>query len=270
MSRVPAKPARPRPSATVVLARDAAEGVEVLLMQRHASTSYGESYVFPGGLIEAGDTLPSARLAGIDPGSANAALGTAEGGVAYYSAAIRELFEEVGVLLARTPSGEWASGLDYPRERDELNAGSLDWRDFVLANDLTLAADALHYFSYWVTPRELRRRYTTRFFLAAMPEGQAAVHCGGEVVDSRWMTPPAALAAQERGEIGMPMPTEATLRDLQRFDSVAGMLAWADGLCREGVACYLPAMVTVSGEPAFVMPDDPRYPDYTDAGEGDR
>lgn len=255
------------PSATVVLARDGDSGVEVLLVLRHENTAFGASYVFPGGLIEPSDALPPSRYAGLDERGADRALGLEQGGIAYFSAAIRELFEEAGVLLATTPDGHWADGAAYADERRALNDGDLDWRRFLERHDLTLAADALHYFAYWVTPRELRRRYSTRFFVAELPAEQEAMHCGGELVDSRWLTVGRALAAAGDGDIVVPPPTEATLRDLAGFETVAAMLEWAEGCCEDGVACCLPAILRDGGKQEVVMPGDPRYPDYGD-GEG--
>ncbi|NOX68041.1 MAG: NUDIX domain-containing protein [Gammaproteobacteria bacterium] len=254
--------AKARPSSTVIVVRDGKTGPELLLVLRHAKSAFGASYVFPGGVLEATDDRVGELREGVDDAGANAVLNLSSGGGAYFSAAIRELFEEAGILLARTADGNWADPCSYPGARDGLNGGQLSWIDFLHKEQLNLAYDALHYFSFWVTPREMPKRFTTRFFLAALPGGQEAAHCGGELTDSRWMTAAAAIAASEAGEIEIPHPTVLTLRRLSEFDTARSMLDWAAGRSEAGIPCYLPAVVIVDGCRLVVMPDSPLYPVY--------
>lgn len=257
--------ARPLPSATVVLLRDTPEGAaELLLVLRHAKTSFGSTYVFPGGLLETDDEQVNNRCDGLDEAAANAALRVRSGGMAYFSAAIRELFEEAGVLLARNAAGEWVDASAFAAERDALNAGSDSWRTFLDRHDLRLACDALHYFSFWITPREIPKRFSTRFFAAALPRGQAASHCGTELTDSRWMSAQQALRESETEGFDLPHPTAVTLRELGRFEDTAATLHWACECCRRGVDCLLPATAIVDGERQVLMPGDPGYPEYAD------
>lgn len=250
------------PSATVVLVRDSERGPEVLMVLRHANTSFGASYVFPGGLLHAEDAGVAEHCPGLTDNDANRTLDLGSGGLAYYSAAIRELFEEAGVLLARTRDGLWANADALAEHRDALNEGRASWVDFLARYELHLACDSLHYFSFWITPREVRKRFSTRFFVAGMPQGQSATHCGTEVTDSRWMSPAAALSDNEAGLIEVPHPTVRTLRNLAKSHDAAAMLAWADRRGRDGVECILPAIVTVDEQQQVVMPGDPGYPDY--------
>lgn len=254
----------PLPSATVALVREAAAGPELLLVLRHSRASFGDSYVFPGGLLETQDYDVWDRCDGPDAGKANATLDLDNGGLAYYSAAIRELFEEAGVLLARTPDGSWADSEECAGYRAALNEGRVQWRDFLDQHDLRLACDALHYFSYWITPREVRKRFTTRFFVAAMPNGQEASHCGTELMDSCWRTPAAALDDSRKSDFQLPRPTQATLETLGRFPDVDSLLDWAHRQSKRGVDCKRPAIISVNGKPRVVMPDDQLYPDYED------
>jgi 8-oxo-dGTP pyrophosphatase MutT (NUDIX family) len=256
---------RSRPSATVVLVRDGNDGPELLLVLRHANTSFGASYVFPGGVLEEADDLVGSHCAGLNDAGANAVLGTTQGGSAYFSGAIRELFEEAGVLLAHTGTGEWVDSGYYGAMRDDLNAGKLMWADFLQENNLTLAYDALQYFSFWVTPRELPKRFSTRFFIAALPSGQVATHCGGELTDSCWISASEAIIASNAGKITLPRPTVQTLQELRKFRSIDAMLSWAAQRRRSGVRAFRPAIITVDGGQQVVMQDSPLYPKYPGA-----
>jgi len=255
---------RPLPSATVVLLRDARPDPELLLVLRHAGTSFGSTYVFPGGLLETDDDAVAARCDGIDSAGANRMLNVESGGIAYFSAAIRELFEEAGVLLAKTTGGEWVDPAQFGDERDALNAGRDSWSAFLQRHDLRLACDALHYFSFWITPREIPKRFSTRFFAAALPAGQTATHCGTELIDSRWLSPRQALCENEKDGFELPHPTIVTLQSLSEFVDTNAALRWAGQRCRDGIDCLLPAVVLRSGENHLLMPGDPDYPCYDD------
>jgi len=264
MSSTATIPAEARPSSTVVVVREGNSGPELLMVLRHAKSAFGASYVFPGGVLENTDQNIGAISSGLDDTAANAVLGLPAGGAAYFSAAIRELFEEAGILLARTSDGDWVNTRPFSTQREDLNGGRLIWSDFVRDNKLSLAYDALHYFSFWVTPREAPKRFSTRFFIAALPNGQEVKHCGGELTDSRWMGPAEAIAADKAGEIAIPHPTQLTLRKLGEFGTLESMLQWAAQCAKAGVDCYLPAVITIDGSQEVVMPDNPNYPTYPD------
>lgn len=254
----------PRPSATVVLLRDSATGPEVLLVLRHERASFGASYVFPGGVIEDDDSAVHERCADICDSVASRRLGLDAGGLDFYSAAIRELFEETGILLAHRAVAEEAGvpvcDNDCETERSRLNAGELGWRNFLDEQHLLPACDALHYFAFWVTPRVFPKRFSTRFFMATLPDGQVACHDGGELTDSCWMKPQEALAAAARDAMLLPPPTRATLQDLTTFDSVQEALAFAKQRERQGVACILPAILGSPDAQRIVLPGSPDYP----------
>ncbi len=257
----------------MVLAREGPAAPELFLVHRHAKASFGASYVFPGGLVDPGDCEAEAFSGEFRPESANRCLGLSAGGLDYYCAAIRELFEETGVLLARDGAGAAVTGgsaaaLDLEAARSALNEGRLRWSDFLRERGLTLAGDALRYFAWWVTPRTLPKRFSTRFFMAALPEGQAAAHDNRELTDSRWATAADALAAQAAGELALPPPTRATLEDLAGFDTLDELLEWAGRRCAAGVPRILPALVMSGGRQRVLMPGDPGYP--PDAAEGEQ
>ncbi len=237
-----------RPSSTVVLVRDSVGAPELLLMRRHQRSAFGGAYAFPGGVLEEADALVEDHCAGITPGEADALL-SVDQGLTYFSAAIRELFEESGVLLATVRR----HGVDLLATRNALNAGTLDWRTFVVDNRVQLHCDALHYFSFWITPEALPRRFSTRFFLAAMPEDQDAEHCGGELTDSCWLSADDALAACRDGAISLHFPTIKTLEALAAHATLDDLLEWAATRAREGVPCIFPEIEKRRGEARVIV-----------------
>lgn len=253
----------PRPSATVVLLRDTETGPEVLLMLRNAAASFGASFVFPGGLCEAGDAHIAALCDGLDPGTTGF---DGEEGTVYYSAAIRELFEESGILLACYADGSLVADNAFDEFRLPIQNGELAWPDFLRAKDLRLACDRLTYFAWWVTPRCRSKRYTTRFLLGAAPQHQHASHDGAELTDSRWLRPADALQLG-RDNMPLPRPTRAVLSDLAKHDTVADAIAWATEEQGSGVRCILPYGVEKAGKQTFVVPGDPLYPAELEGAE---
>ena len=251
----------PRPAATVVVVRQGPAGPEVLMVKRHARAAFASSYVFPGGVLEPDDQLAQARCDQIDPGEATVNLGIEGDGLSYYSAAFREVLEETGVLLADAQGSEV---IDTDAARDGLNDGTLHWNDFLEQHDLRLPCGHLHYIAYWVTPRTESKRFSTRFFLAEMPAGQAAMHDGGELTDSCWMMARDVLKAGTAGEMKLPFPTRSTLRDIAEFATVEQIVDWAIPRAASGIARQLPAFVTVKGKDMVVMPGSPYYPDDID------
>ncbi|MEE4297853.1 MAG: hypothetical protein V2J24_00300 [Pseudomonadales bacterium] len=230
---VPAAEADLRLAATVMLLRDAPRGPEVFMMKRTSRIDFGGLHVFPGGKVHHEDAhgAMARHCRGLSDEEASLRLGIAEDGLAFWVAAIRECFEEAGVLLAYGPDGDlirtekprWAAGL--ARLRDELNAGRRSFLEVCQATEMQLAVDRVAYFSHWITPEGPPRRYDTRFFVAMAPEKQEGVHDDSELVDSGWLRPADALAARERGEIEMIHPTFVTLQALTAWNDVDVLLA---------------------------------------------
>lgn len=260
----------PAPSATVVLARAGDHFPEFLLVRRHARADFGASHVFPGGLLEAQDRVAGLRCRSPSASEANRCLGLEGDALDYYSAAIRELFEETGVLLAGDAAGRLPpdaagrGGQAYPDERLELLSGELSWPALLERHGLWLCADRLTYFAWWITPTARSARFSTRFFLAVLPPGQSARHDGHELTDSCWITAEDALAAGLRGELKLPPPTAATLHDLTVPASLDGLQAWAGRRAIAGVSPVLPVVETRNGRERIIMPGDADYP--ADAG----
>ncbi len=220
-----------------MLVRDAPD-LEVFVQRRNLDSVWiAGATIFPGGAVDADDRASSwaERCVGWDDTRASAALDVADGGLGFLVGAVRETFEEAGVLLARDRAGRVVdAGAEHlVHARDDLNAGRSGFAEFIATHDLTLATDELHVVSHWVTPRGSPRRYSTWFFLAAAPPG-AYVHDDNELIASAWIRPVDALAAEVAGEIELILPTRKNLELLTRFDSVGAALAAARAAHQEG------------------------------------
>lgn len=225
---VAAADAHMRLAATVVLLRDGREGLEVFMMQRAKRSDFGGLHVFPGGKVDVEDAVGAmaAHCSGLTDAEASSRLGLASGGLAFWVAAVRECFEEAGMLLVYGPDGamlrarkpRWAAGLRSLR--DGLNAGTRSFLDVCQQMAMQLAVDRVHYFSHWITPEGPPRRYDTRFFVASAPKEQEGLHDEHELVDSCWVRPADALAARERGDFNLIYPTLMTLRALATWSTV--------------------------------------------------
>jgi 8-oxo-dGTP pyrophosphatase MutT (NUDIX family) len=217
----------PRDAATVMLVRDAPT-LEVFMLRRNLRSEWiAGASIFPGGAIDPADRDPrwSARCDGWDDDTASRALGVARGGLGFWVGAVRETFEEAGVLLARTGDGTPVDGsaANWGAARDALNAGATGFAEFVAAHGLRLATDELEVFSHWVTPPGGPRRYNTWFLVAAAPPGDYR-HDDTELIASSWVRPADALAAADRGDIDLILPTRRNLVALTRFRCAADVL----------------------------------------------
>ncbi len=156
-------------------------------------------------------------------------LGIDEGGLRYWVAVARECFEECGVLLSRDDSG--AIGVPSAHraqlrvQRQRLLQDEVTWHDLLRRHDLTIASDRLVYFSHWLTPPSAPRRFDTRFFLAALPEGEVALSDTQETIAGEWVEPTCALENHRRGDWQMIGPTLRSLETLKAFSCVDEALA---------------------------------------------
>jgi 8-oxo-dGTP pyrophosphatase MutT (NUDIX family) len=245
----------PIPAATVLLLRDE-PAFEVLMVERHANIGFaGGALVFPGGRIDPGDRNPAwtEHSAGCDP-----ALMAGE------IAAIREAFEEAGILLAR----EAGAGPEAPLIDGERAAALGDWRAVVEQDDaqflelirregLKLACDKLRLFAHWIAPPGLHRRFDTLFFACICPEGQAAHEDGNEATEALWISPAGAVAARERGERKIIFPTLCNLRLLGLSNSASEVFDFAR---RRKIAPVQPTIEMREGEAFLCIPQDMGYP----------
>jgi glyoxylase-like metal-dependent hydrolase (beta-lactamase superfamily II)/8-oxo-dGTP pyrophosphatase MutT (NUDIX family) len=254
-------PPVPRPAATVVVVRDGERGLEVLLMHRTKTMAFaGGAHVFPGGAVDPADAaLP---CAGLDDAEASRRLGVPSGGLAYWVCAIRECFEEAGLLYAN--AGETlvrfdspVAGDDAPALRRAMLAGATSFGAIVASLGLRLAADRLAYLSHWITQAGRPRRYDTRFFIAAAPEHQRPMHDAGETVAHEWVVPRTALERHARGEMQLMFPTMKTLELLMRFDRVADALDYAH--TPRAMPPMSPRLASGRDGPKLLVPGDYAY-----------
>ena len=226
----------PRPAATLVLVRDAHSGMEVFMIRRSQAADFvGGAHVFPGGGVDAADA--SAELAayceGLDDVEASRLLEVERGGLAYWVAAMRECFEEAGLLLAHDERGDYADLNQtqhvevFAQWRESVRAGRATLADLCRAQRLRLAAGRLAYYSHWITQPGRPRRYDTRFFVALAPAAQTASHDNSETVDNLWIQPGAALERHRRGDLHLVFPTIKTLESIAQFSNAAALMAFA-------------------------------------------
>ncbi|WP_395689372.1 MBL fold metallo-hydrolase [Caenimonas koreensis] len=206
------EPARPRPAATVLLLRDTPQGIEVLMTRRSATASFAPgAYVFPGGTIDAADSQAHAY--------ATRRATQSDERLTQAIAAIRESFEELGVLIARHADGRAADASDIAAlDRHQPLAAQCAQRG------LLLAADDVYLLAHWITDRDLPRRFDVQFLVARMPEGQTPVADETEQFEPSWVRPAQALERHEAGTFFMIFPTIRTLQRLAKFESVQAVL----------------------------------------------
>ncbi len=255
-----------RDAATVMLLRDGSDGPEVCLMQRNLNSDFvGGAYVFPGGAVDPADADADVadRCPDLDDAEASRRLGLAVGGLAFWVAAIRESFEEAGVLLARHADGRRLDLSDpgaaerFAGHRDDVDNERRTIAEVAVQEDLHLDVGQLHYFSRWITPLGAHRRYDTRFFVCAAPEGQEVVEDSRELIGTQWLTPAEALRRHDAGDITMIFPTVRTLVALSRFDRADAVLDHARAQSRvEGI---LPTISDGDDGMRIVLPGDPEH-----------
>lgn len=253
-----------REAATVVLLRDGAHGLEVFMLRRNLNSDFvGGAYVFPGGGVDPNDRTADldAICVGRDDADASAAVGIDRGGLAFWVAAIRESFEEAGLLLAYE-NGDTLVDLDadpnrWVDHRRLVDAGERNILEVCDSEGLRLAVDCMHYFARWITPEGPTRRYDTYFFLAAAPTDQTALHDDRETIANEWLRPVDGIQRALTGELTMLPPTLACLQALQDFETVEQAIAEVRRIDR--VPTILPRFVHDGDVAHFLLPGQPGY-----------
>lgn len=229
-----------RPAATVMVVEDdprrAHPPLRVLMLRRTARAIFaGDMWVYPGGRVDDEDTAIAARhVVGLSAEEADRRLGVSGTGLAYWVAALRECFEEAGILLARRRSDGAPIDVTDPdtvarlaARREELNAGRLGFAELIEAEQVELDAARIHYIAHWITPMGSPRRFDTRFFVAAAPPGQVAAHDDTEVVHHEWVAPREAVAAWRADRMAMMSPTARMLMCLTPFERAGEVMDFA-------------------------------------------
>jgi len=257
-----------RDAATVMLVRDGDAGLEVFMLRRNLRSDFvGGAYVFPGGAVDEADRHEDLGPVchGRTDFEASAALGLdpPEGGLAFWVAAIRESFEEAGVLLAYDTDGSLIDLRDPEQEarfgahRKAVDTGERRLVDVCSDEGLRLAVDSMHYFSHWITPEGAPRRYDTRFFVALAPEWQSPLHDDRETIANLWIRPADALARNERGEFDLMPPTVRNLHAIGRFDDADALLRAAANL--DDVPTVVPKIISDEGGVRILLPGDEEF-----------
>jgi glyoxylase-like metal-dependent hydrolase (beta-lactamase superfamily II)/8-oxo-dGTP pyrophosphatase MutT (NUDIX family) len=227
-----APPAVPRAAASLIVVRDAPRGMEVLMLRRadRPGDQNSGATVFPGGLLDKSDKGHYERCNGLDDAAASARLGLPSDGLHYWVAAVRECFEEAGLLFATDADGATVDLHALPADevvalRRALHANQTGMAEVCERFGVRLATDRLAYYSHWITPKGMPKIFDTRFFITEAPTGQTAVEDATETVELLWLTPAEALDRSRN--LKLMNVTEVTLRHLGGFSRAADAVAWA-------------------------------------------
>ena len=254
-----------RPAATVMLIADRPD-LQVFMMERNANIVFaGGMWVFPGGRVDANDDPKTFQKLSTHRSDEEASylMDLDKGGLSYYIAAIRESFEEAGILLALDKDSHEPLSLKgkqnsarFEVHRDSVNASERDFLEIIEEENLILDAGAMHYIARWVTPKGPPRRYDTRFFISRMPENQIPLHDDNELVHSEWISPQKILDKVAAEEMVLMSPTLRMVQSLARFSSADEVIASASATLPDERA-------RVNKHRELVLPGD-RYYDEAD------
>ncbi len=250
---------KPRAASTILLLRDAAvrKEIEVFMMVRHYEIDFNSgALVFPGGSVDKGDNEIIAN-----PQLYSGGEGMEAGELSFRIAAIRETFEESGILLAR-PKGSKAlvdakkAGEIEAAHRADLCDSKITFLKVLTDNGMVLALDELVPYAHWITPEGMPKRFDTWFFLAAAPPEQAGAHDGKESTDSIWVSPREALEGGDSGRFKLPFPTT---RNLIRLGKQASVQAALDDSRGKAVVTVMPVMTRLNGGRQLRIPLEAGY-----------
>lgn len=225
----------PKPAAALIVVRPALSAPEILLLKRSASARFmPNAYVFPGGAVDPEDATEEVfgLCAGVTDAAASVRLNLPSGGLGYVVAAVRETFEECGLLLVRDsgggPPGE-VEGLaaSVRSTGPQARTAHTPLAPLLRLHQWRIAADELSYFAHWITPIGLRRRFDTRFFLACAPERQVASLMSDEMSDLIWTSAADALRMYAAGRLQLMFPTRTLLAEIARFERLDALLEYA-------------------------------------------
>ena len=250
---------KPRDASTILLLRDSKsrEEIEVFMMVRHYEIDFNSgALVFPGGSVDNNDREIIAH-----PDLYSGGEGLDESNLSFRIAAIRETFEESGILLARPKGSKELVDAKRAREietahRSDLNEGKITFLKVLTDNGMLLALDELVPYAHWITPEGMPKRFDTWFFLAAAPPDQLGAHDGRESTDSIWVSPREALAGGESGRFKLPFPTTRNLIKLGKQGHVKAALDDSRG---QNIVTVMPVMTRLNGGRQLRIPKEAGY-----------
>lgn len=258
--------ADPQDASTVILIRDGQnDSWEIFLARRNRRQSFmAGAFVFPGGQLDNQDCNPElfkfARpVSGFDPqGLLQEYTLTSEKARGFFLAAIRETFEETGIFFGGSSAGDFFSFKNsdnckrFTDYRQALNKSQISLLDIMRKEKLLLFPDVLIPYSHWITPDIEKRRFSARFFLARLPEGQVPITDADELTESMWATPKKALEMHRAGKILLMPPTLKTIEEISLYSGIDELLAAA---AKKIISPILPQLV----DGALILPHDPAY-----------
>ena len=256
-----------RSAATVMLIDDRPD-LQIFMMERHAKVVFaGGMWVFPGGSVDATDDPSEFQSISIHRTDEEASklMGLPSGGLVYYITAIREAFEEAGILLALQQDTHQPLDLSQPeiekrfsQHRDDINDSNRKFFEIIQDENLILDAGCMHYIARWITPKGPPRRFDARFFIARMPVDQTPIHDNGELVHSKWLSPKEILEQVEAEKMVLMSPTLRMVKNLALFDS-------AEQVIESAAANQIDEKARVDRDSRIiVMPGEPGYDDGLD------
>jgi 8-oxo-dGTP pyrophosphatase MutT (NUDIX family) len=263
LERISEPPVAPRPAATIVLMRDVEPGIEILLLKRSRSAGFVPgAYVFPGGRVDASDATEDtlSRMDGLTPEAAAERLELPNAdppAIAYYLAALREAFEETGILIGSGPDGEpprtAAADPTVDAVRDDLMEDRVTFAEVLDRLRCRIDGTSVEYLAHWVTPLPEPRRFDTRFFAARVPAGSEPIVDPREMTDALWIAPADALERSDNGELPMIFPTIKTLEHLSDYATPEEAIT---ALAALSVRTIMPTLIVTDTGVRLVVDDD--------------
>jgi len=256
---------KPQDASAIILLRKIPDGknFEVLMVKKHKDMKFGGgTYVFPGGKVDPLDYDPRVEkiCAGLTFEKACAILKESSHSsisLGYWVTAIRELFEETGILFAYDENDSIVRLSDrFLSYRRRVQQKQISMLDMILEEGLRLATDLIFYFAHWITPEISPIRYSTRFFVAELPGEQVYCHGDGEIVASIWITPEEAMERYKIGDFPLMFPVFHNLKSLSEFSTIEELI---ESTKTKEIKAILPKLIEQDGKNILVLPGDPRY-----------
>ena len=256
----------PSPASTILLLRQKQDVIEVLMAKRSHKTDFASLYVFPGGKVDQDDISFGAesKVCDLNDGQLSNRINVESGGSSFWIAAVRECFEEVGVLLTHNSEDKLPNFNKNEKERfsdyrNQLLRKKISFKQICEKENFFIKSTEIVPFAHWITPEFATRRYDTRFFITRMPENQDINHDGNELIENIWISPQSALQKVQEGKMQMILPTIKCLEQLMEFESIDNLMAHYQSLDAKDIQPNLPKFVKKDGQWKELLPGDEGY-----------